>query len=50
MNNKGGKRANAGRPKLADKAKTRTMRLTDKHWNKFKELGGVSWLKIILDT
>lgn len=48
ISNKGGKRPNAGRPIIADKAKSRTIRLTDDDWLKFKELGGLEWLRLIL--
>ena len=47
---RGGARLNAGRPAIANKAITRTLRLTDEHWLKFKSLGGASWLKSILDN
>lgn len=46
---RGGKRPNAGAPKKDNPAKTRTIRLTDEHWLKFKELGGVCWLRWELD-
>lgn len=41
---KGGLRPNAGRPKSTDPAKQRSIRLTDLHWNKLKELGGAKWI------
>ncbi len=47
---RGGARPNAGRPKVADKAKSHTICLRDAHWRKFKELGGVSWLRLLLDN
>jgi hypothetical protein len=43
--NIGGKREGAGRPKIVDKAKSRTVRLNDADYKKFKELGGVNWLR-----
>ncbi len=43
--NKGGKREGAGRPPVTDKAKSRTVRLNDADYKKFKELGGVNWLR-----
>ena len=46
---KGGKRINAGRPRITNLAKTRTIRLTDSDWLKFKELGGVEWLRLYLN-
>lgn len=51
MNNKptrGGARPNAGAPVKADKAKNRTIRLTDAEYSKFKELGGANWLRHLL--
>ena len=45
---RGGARANAGRPKNIEVAKSRTIRLLDADWLKFKALGGVSWLKEFL--
>ena len=47
---RGGARPNAGRPKVADKVKSHTICLRDAHWRKFKELGGVSWLRLLLDN
>ena len=43
---RGGARDGAGRPKLNanDKAKNRTIRMTDDDWQKFKLLGGAKWL------
>ena len=46
---RGGARLNAGRPTIAEPANSRTIRLTDEHWLKFKNIGGVSWLKSILN-
>lgn len=45
---RGGARPNSGRPRVENKAKPRTMRLTDEQWLKFKSLGGVAWLKSFL--
>jgi hypothetical protein len=42
---RGGARPNAGAPRKDDIAKTRAIRLTESHWQKFKELGGVDWLR-----
>lgn len=47
-NKRGGKRHNAGAPKKEITAKSRTIRLTDDDCNKFKELGGVKWLRYYL--
>ena len=47
---KGGKRPNAGAPKKQHPAKVRTIRLTDAHWEKFHEIGGLWWLRQTLDT
>lgn len=40
----------AGRPKVADKGKNRSFKLTDLQYAKLKELGGVKWLKKQLET
>jgi len=53
MDNKpthGGARNGAGRPTVEDKAKMRTMRLTDAEYAKYKLLGGIKWLKSLLNT
>ena len=41
----GGARAGAGAPKVADKAKSRTISLNDADYAKFKLLGGLNWLR-----
>ena len=46
--NHGGVRIGAGAPRKIEVAKSRTMRLIDADWLKFKEMGGVKWLKRIL--
>lgn len=46
---RGGARPNAGAPLKADKAKNRTVRLSDAEYIKFKELGGARWLKMKLN-
>lgn len=46
---RGGARQGAGRPTIAEPAKNRTIRLTDADWLKFKSIGGVAWLKLMLD-
>lgn len=48
---RGGAREGSGRPKLNanDKAKNRTIRMTDDDWQKFKALGGTKWLAKILE-
>jgi hypothetical protein len=50
MNKKprGGSRPNAGAPKKDNPAKARSIRLNDPHWEKFKEIGGVEWLRYYL--
>ena len=45
MTVRGGKRPNSGAPKKDNPAKTRSIRLTDDDWLKFKRLGGIKWLK-----
>ena len=45
---RGGIRIGAGAPRKIEVAKSRTRRLIDADWVKFKELGGVKWLKRIL--
>lgn len=47
---RGGARANAGRPTIANKALNRTVRLADDDWAKFKKIGGTKWLKFILSN
>lgn len=48
-NTHGGKRAGAGKKPLGDQAmKSRTVRLTDEQYRKFKLIGGISWLRDIL--
>jgi len=42
---RGGAREGAGRPTQDDKAKNRTIRLTDDEYAKFKALGGAGWLR-----
>ena len=44
----GGIRKGAGAPRKLEVAKSRTMRLVDADWEKFKLLGGVKWLKGLL--
>ena len=46
---RGGSRPNAGRPKIAEPATNRTIRLTDEDWLKFKSIGGAAWLKLMLN-
>ena len=46
---RGGARKGAGAPRKLEAAKSRTMRLVDKDWAKFKLLGGVTWLKAVLN-
>ena len=46
---RGGARLNAGRPTVAEPAKNRTIRLTAVDWLKFKSIGGVAWLKSMLN-
>jgi len=50
INNKhGGTRPGAGKQKSGNpEAKTRSIRLTDAEYLKFKALGGVKWLRDIL--
>ena len=48
MANHGGARKGAGAPKKDDIAKIRSFRMTDADWKKFKELGGVKWLRDVL--
>jgi hypothetical protein len=40
-----------GRKKVPDhlKAKNRTIRMTDTRWDRFKELGGVKWLIMMIN-
>ena len=47
--NRGGARLNAGAPKKLHKANPHSIHLTDIDWLKFKEMGGVKWLKILLN-
>ena len=37
-----------GRPPVADKAKNRSMSLNDAEYAKFKQRGGIKWLKSYL--
>lgn len=48
---RGGAREGAGRPKLNEdeKAKNRTIRMTDNDYQKFKALGGAKWLNAQLN-
>ena len=46
---RGGARPNAGAPVKADKAKNRTIRLSDAEYKIFKERGGANWLRHILN-
>ena len=46
---RGGTRLNAGRPTIAEPATNRTIRLTYADWLKFKSIGGVAWLKLMLN-
>lgn len=48
---RGGAREGAGRPKLNEdeKAKNRTIRMTDDDYQKFKALGGAKWLNAQLN-
>jgi hypothetical protein len=41
---KGGARPNAGRKASPNPAKCRSLRFTDEHWQKLKELGGAKWV------
>lgn len=46
---RGGKRAGAGKPKtVINEAKSRSIRLTDEQYRKFKLVGGAQWLRDIL--
>ncbi|MEY2630747.1 MAG: hypothetical protein RLZZ469_1644 [Bacteroidota bacterium] len=47
----GGARKGAGRLKLPDeqKAKSRTIRMTDAHYAKYRALGGAKWFKSMLE-
>ncbi len=38
-----------GRPVLEDKAKIRSLRLTDADWLKLKAMGGIKWLRSVLN-
>ena len=46
---RGGARKGAGAPRKLEAGKSRTMRLVDKDWAQFKLLGGVTWLKALLN-
>ena len=48
---KGGKREGAGRPVGSTKPETKpvAVRLTEAHRAKFAELGGIRWLRRLLD-
>lgn len=50
IKNKGGKREGAGAPKKPAHliAKHRSIRMTDELWLKFKELGGVKYLVMMI--
>lgn len=45
---RGGARPNSGRPKVADPAKNRTIKMNEADWLKFKAIGGVKWLRDVL--
>lgn len=45
----GGKREGSGRPSMPASAKPRAVRLSTSHAAKFKQLGGVRWLRQVLD-
>lgn len=47
---RGGARKNAGRPTIIDKAKSRTIRLNNADYAKFKLLGGLKWLRDFLNA
>jgi len=49
---RGGSRKGAGRKSIpeSDKAKNRSIKLTDQDWAKFRSLGGVKWLRSLLDN
>lgn len=47
---RGGKRINSGAPKKENTAKSHTIRLTDADWLKFQLLGGIKWLRNIINT
>ncbi len=50
MNNKGGKREGAGRPKLPDsqKVKPRKISMTDEEYKNFIDKGGARWIRSLL--
>ena len=37
-----------GRPRMADKARNRSMSLNDAEYAQFKKAGGIKWLKALL--
>jgi len=39
-----------GRPRVDDKGKNRSIKLTDTQYAKFRLLGGIKWLKRILNA
>lgn len=47
---RGGARLGAGAPTVSDKAKSRTVSLNDAEFAKFKQLGGLKWLKDTLNN
>ena len=44
-NKHGGTRIGAGKPKATTPTKLRSIRLNDDDWVKFREIGGVKWLR-----
>ncbi len=49
MGVRGGKQLGAGRPKVAERAEVRSIRITDKRWIKYQALGGNRWLSRKID-
>lgn len=47
---RGGARSGAGAPTVSDKAKSRTISLNDAEFAKFKLIGGLKWLKDLLNS
>lgn len=45
----GGKREGAGRPAMPVAAKPRAVRLSKSHAEKFKQLGGIRWLRQMIE-
>lgn len=47
---KGGAREGAGRPRLEEPKKTRSIRATDEQWATFQEQGGNAWFCTLMDS